>query len=46
VSFFEAVGAVVKIGLSQNQTTIRKFSLPKSVKRSVGGKNILTLNAS
>ena len=32
-SFFEAAGAVAKIGLSE--TTICNFSLPKSVKRSV-----------
>jgi len=32
--FLEAAGAVLKIGLSLNQTTIGKFSLPKSVKRS------------
>ncbi len=34
-SFFEAYGAVTKIGSSLNQTTIGKFSLPKSVKHSV-----------
>ncbi len=33
--FFKAAGAVVKIGSSQNRTTIKKFRLPKSMKRSV-----------
>jgi len=33
--FLEAAGAVLKIGLSQHQTIIKKFGLPKSVKRSL-----------
>jgi len=39
----EAAGAVLKIGLSQNQTTIKKFSLPKSVKRSVDSELVFAL---
>jgi len=33
--FLEAAGAVLKIVLSLNRTTVGKVSLPKSLKRSV-----------